>query len=75
MVSPFRSDEEIVRERVAELEAERAELDALIAAARETRAGLWRRAHPLAAALLTRTSVVLALAGLAAGLWFELRVP
>jgi len=42
-------------------------LDAMIAAARVTREGLWRRRHPLRAALLSRVTLACALVGLGAG--------
>lgn len=67
MTSPFRDDAEVQRERGREIDAELAELDAMIAAARVTREGLWRRRHPLRAALLSRVTLACALVGLGAG--------
>ena len=46
MGSPFRSDEEVLRERAEELEAELHEIDKKLFAARATERGLSRRAHP-----------------------------
>jgi hypothetical protein len=73
MASPFRTDDATVRERAAELRAEIAELDALIVAARATRAGLQRRRRPLRAALVSKVAIALAVVGLVAGAWLGLR--
>lgn len=75
MGSPFRSDEHVQGERIAELEKELAEVDDKLEAALTTQRGLERRAHPFFYTLFTPPALLWVLFGIALGVAIHLYQP
>jgi hypothetical protein len=72
MGGPFRTDEEVRRERAAELESELAEVEAKLFAARQTERGLKRRARPFLYTVLSPIAILWLVIGIGLGAALQL---